>query len=222
MRTLDAASRVVLLGAENAFAADVIDSVGRHGARIEAIVLIGEAEWDLRGRCVLLPENIQEQLLSHDCFVPRNNPGLRKVRVLKAQEFGFRSFLSIVDPTAVVSPAAALGSGVFVNAGAVMGAYVEVFDHVFVNRLAGIGHHSILEEFVSIGPGAAIASRVRIGRGTMVGAGASIAPDLTIGSNSLVAVGAVVHKDIPSNVVVAGNPARIVKSGIEGPRGYGV
>ena len=34
---------------------------------------------------------------------------------------------------------------------------------------------------------------------------------VTIGENSVVAAGAIVTKDVPPNVVVAGNPAQIVK-----------
>ena len=34
---------------------------------------------------------------------------------------------------------------------------------------------------------------------------------VTIGQNSVVAAGAVVTRDVPANVVVAGNPARVVK-----------
>ena len=34
---------------------------------------------------------------------------------------------------------------------------------------------------------------------------------MTIGDNVVVASGAVVTKDIPDNVVVAGNPARMIK-----------
>lgn len=37
-------------------------------------------------------------------------------------------------------------------------------------------------------------------------------PDVTIGSNVLVAAGSVVTKTIPDNVVVAGNPAKIISS----------
>ncbi|SQJ88552.1 maltose O-acetyltransferase [Escherichia coli] len=40
--------------------------------------------------------------------------------------------------------------------------------------------------------------------------GASL-PGVTIGDNVVVASGAVVTKDVPDNVVVGGNPARIIK-----------
>ncbi|MCR5240321.1 MAG: hypothetical protein K6E15_09225 [Prevotella sp.] len=40
---------------------------------------------------------------------------------------------------------------------------------------------------------------------------AVICPGVTIGRNAVVAAGAVVTKDVPDNVVVGGNPARIIK-----------
>ena len=36
-------------------------------------------------------------------------------------------------------------------------------------------------------------------------------PGVTIGNNVVVASGAVVTKDVPDNVVVGGNPAKIIK-----------
>ena len=168
------------------------------------------------------PEDVPADLLTGSFFVTRNNPGQRKAKTETARRLGFRHLVTIIDPTAVVSSTAEIGTGVYINAGAVVASQVVLHDSVFVNRLAGIGHHSILEEFVSVGPGASIGSKVKIGRGTMVGAGASIAPSVTIGSNTVIAAGAAVHKDVPSNVVVMGNPFRIAKTGITGHKGYGV
>jgi len=44
-----------------------------------------------------------------------------------------------------------------------------------------------------------------------IGMGAIILKGVTVGENSVIAAGAVVSKDVPANVVVAGNPAVIVK-----------
>ena len=41
--------------------------------------------------------------------------------------------------------------------------------------------------------------------------GAIICPGVTIGRNAVVAAGAVVTKDVPDNVVVGGNPAKVIK-----------
>ena len=40
----------------------------------------------------------------------------------------------------------------------------------------------------------------------------SVAPGVTIGDNSIIGTGSVVTKDIPANVVAAGNPCRVIKS----------
>ena len=222
MTRLQQGENVILVGIESDFAPDVMDSVGRLGAKIFATVMLGPGEWNLDGASPYQPDEISRELLSRKFFVTRNNPGLRKAKTMKAREMGFSSLVTIADPTAVISPTARFGTGVYVNAGAVIAGQAVLGDSVFVNRLAGVGHHSVLEDFVSIGPGVSLSSKVKIGRGTMVGAGASVAPSVTIGSNSVIAAGAAVHKDVPSNVVVIGNPFRIARTGIVGHGGYGV
>lgn len=222
MMRLKHGEKVVLVGVESDFAPDVMDSIGRLGAEILATVLLGPGEWNLEGLSPIDANGIPEELMSANFLVTRNNPGLRKAKIARAREMGFSSLVTIVDPTAVVSPTARLGRGVFVNAGAVIAGQSVLGESVFVNRLAGIGHHAIIEDFVSIGPGASLASKVKIGRGTMVGAGASIAPSVKVGSNSVIAAGTAVHKDVPSNVVIMGNPFRIAKTGIVGHGGHGV
>ena len=53
---------------------------------------------------------------------------------------------------------------------------------------------------------------VTIGDNVWIGGGAIINPGVTIGNNVVVASGAVVVKDVPDNVVVGGNPAKIIKN----------
>jgi acetyltransferase-like isoleucine patch superfamily enzyme len=52
---------------------------------------------------------------------------------------------------------------------------------------------------------------VVIGNGTWVGARAIVLPGVTIGSRVMVGAGAVVTRDVPDDVLVAGNPARVVR-----------
>jgi len=40
----------------------------------------------------------------------------------------------------------------------------------------------------------------------------TILPGITINANSIVGAGSVVTKDVPENVIVAGNPAKIIKN----------
>jgi serine acetyltransferase len=52
---------------------------------------------------------------------------------------------------------------------------------------------------------------IRLGRNCWVGFGACVLPGVRIGEGSIVAARSVVAEDVPDNVVVAGNPARIVR-----------
>jgi len=52
---------------------------------------------------------------------------------------------------------------------------------------------------------------VRLGNDVFIGVNSVILRDVTIGDYSIVGAGSVVTKDVPSNVVVAGNPARIIR-----------
>ena len=52
---------------------------------------------------------------------------------------------------------------------------------------------------------------VTIGDDVWVGGGAIICPGVNIGDRSIVAAGAVVTRDVPTDVIVGGNPARIIK-----------
>ena len=60
-------------------------------------------------------------------------------------------------------------------------------------------------------PGPELARPVRIGRNAWVGFGVCILPGVTVGDGSIVAARSVVGSDVPPGVVVAGNPARIVR-----------
>ena len=55
------------------------------------------------------------------------------------------------------------------------------------------------------------AEPVTIGNNVWIGGSATILPGVTVGDNVVIGAGSVVTKDVPSNVVVAGNPARIIK-----------
>lgn len=57
-----------------------------------------------------------------------------------------------------------------------------------------------------------IAKPIVIERNVWIAAGVTIIGGVTIGENSVIAAGSVVTKDVPSNVLVGGNPARVIRS----------
>jgi acetyltransferase-like isoleucine patch superfamily enzyme len=88
-------------------------------------------------------------------------------------------------------------------------------DDVWLSEGAHIHSH-----FHKLGPGRIkrekgniIPTKIILRKGCWIGNNAIILPQAKeIGENSIVAAGAVVSKPVPPNVIVAGNPAKIVKS----------
>ena len=52
---------------------------------------------------------------------------------------------------------------------------------------------------------------VKIGSNVWIGGNSVILPGVTVGDNTVIGAGSVVTKDIPSNVVAAGNPCRVIR-----------
>ncbi|GGA78626.1 sugar O-acetyltransferase [Ornithinibacillus halotolerans] len=59
--------------------------------------------------------------------------------------------------------------------------------------------------------GTEYAKPITIGHNVWIGGNAIINPGITVGDNVVIASGAVLTKDVPDNVVVGGNPARVIK-----------
>lgn len=115
------------------------------------------------------------------------------------------------------------------------GRFIELGKNVFINHgctfldLGGVK----VEDDVMIGPQVCVVTEnhplnpadrkalvtkpITIQRNAWIGANATILPGVTIGENSVVAAGAVVSKDVPPNTVVAGVPAKVIKSLDEAP-----
>ncbi len=49
-------------------------------------------------------------------------------------------------------------------------------------------------------------------KGASIGSGTTLLSNVTIGENAIVGAGSVVTRDVPANTIVAGNPAKILRS----------
>ncbi|HSU17025.1 sugar O-acetyltransferase [Longimicrobium sp.] len=95
---------------------------------------------------------------------------------------------------------------VFLDPGRItIGADVQIAPAV---QIYTAGHPLDAEERRS---GAEFARPVTIGDGVWIGGGAIICPGVAIGANAVIGAGSVVTRDLPPNVVAAGNPCRVLR-----------
>lgn len=59
--------------------------------------------------------------------------------------------------------------------------------------------------------GRELGAAVKIGDNVWIGGGAIICPGVSIGNNTTIGAGSVVVKDIPANVIAAGNPCKVIR-----------
>ena len=105
-----------------------------------------------------------------------------------------------------------IGKRVFINAGCQFQDQggIEIGDDVLIGPqaiIATLNHDPDPEK-----RGGMFAKSVKIGNKVWLGARVTICPGVTIGEGSIVAAGAVVTKDVPPRTVVAGVPAKIIKT----------
>lgn len=91
------------------------------------------------------------------------------------------------------------------------GAKVKFGTHVFIGPNCSFytaGHPLNVQER---NEGLEFAKPITVGNNVWFGGNVTVLPGVTIGDNSVIGAGSLVTKDIPANVVAAGNPCKIIK-----------
>lgn len=199
------ARRVTVFAVASPYAWDVLESLRRSGTEADCIDNLGGAD-------PRLPLTALDDAVRGDFTLGLSSAHARALAAADAAARGFDRPVAVLDPTAVIAGTAEIAHGAYVNAGSVIASHARVGCHVNVNRSASIGHDSRLGFAASIGPGAILTGGVTVDAQAFVGAGATILPGITIGTGAVVGAGSVVTVDVAPGTIVAGNPARVLRS----------
>ena len=124
-----------------------------------------------------------------------------------------------IEPGSVIREKVEIGERVIVMMGAVINIGAVIGAGTMVDMNAVVGARAIVGENCHVGAGAVLAGvleppsaePVRIEDNVLIGANAVVLEGCTVGKGSVVAAGAVVTSNVPAQVVVAGQPARVIK-----------
>ena len=138
------------------------------------------------------------------------NPAARMA--LLAQIFGKPTFAWVEPPIYFCyGTHITIGKGTYINVNCnfVDDGEIRIGERVLFGpavTVATVGHpvNPEMREYMYADP-------VTIGDDVWIGAGAVICPGVTIGENTVIGAGSVVTKDIPANVVAAGNPCKVIR-----------
>ena len=125
-----------------------------------------------------------------------------------------------IVPGAIIRDRVSIGDNAVIMMGAVINIGAEIGESTMVDMNAVIGARGKLGKRVHLGAGAVVAGVLEppsktpciIEDDVLIGANAVILEGVKIGKGSVVAAGSVVVEDVPAGVVVAGTPAKIIKS----------
>jgi len=106
-----------------------------------------------------------------------------------------------------------IGNGTYINSRTLM--YVTT--RVTIGEGCAIAWRAsfIDDDYHSIGSGSGRAEPITLGDRVWIGAEAMVLKGVSIGNGSVVAARSVVAHDVPDRVLVAGNPARIIKEDVD-------
>ena len=156
----------------------------------------------------------------------------------KIDQTAFIHEQALVEPGVTVGAGTRIWAFVHLLPNAVIGRDCNICDHVFIENNVKVGNRVTikcgvqlwdgitLEDDVFVGPNATFTNdlfprskvypdqflETIVKYGASIGANATILPGVTIGEGAMVGAGSVVTKDVPAGVVVAGNPAKIVRN----------
>ena len=173
------------------------DDRRRHGTVVSGLEVLGpvEAVHDHPAARVVL------------CVGRADNYRSRR-RIAERLQLDDERYATLIHPTATV------GTTCRVGCGSVLLAHVDLTCDVVVGRHVAVMPQVILTHDVRVGDWVTFGSGVRAGggcqikQGAYIGAGTSLRENVTIGEGALVGMGSVVTRDVPSERLWYGTPAR--------------
>jgi len=132
---------------------------------------------------------------------------IRQTIAKKVENRGYK-FGFAFHPSCQLGSDIKIGEGTTVMANTAINCDTIIGNHCIINTSVSVDHDCEIGDFVHLAPGSHLGGGIKVGNNTLIGLGTSIKNNISIGENSIIGAGSVVIKNVESNVVYVGNPAR--------------
>ncbi len=144
-------------------------------------------------------------------FLGIGNNEIRTILFSQLNELGIICSNCIAEQTFIARDAM-IEQGVVICPGAVVGSKAVLHNNTIVNTLSSVDHDCILGENSQVTAGVTFGGNTVVGENCFFGIKSATIPGIKVGNNSKIMAGSVLYKDVPDNVLVGGNPARLIRA----------
>lgn len=129
------------------------------------------------------------------------NMKYRRVIIQQLQQEGAR-FVTLIHPTALVSPSATIGAGCVISHNVSIGPKAVLGDFNLINSRCTIGHDTAIGSYNFLAPQVVTGGFAAVGEENFFGTNAVILPAIALGNRNTVAAGMIVDKNVLNDATV--------------------
>lgn len=133
----------------------------------------------------------------------------KKRCIQKIQDKG-GDFLTLVHPTAQVSPDTKIGQGCMIGSYVGIGVETTIGDFCLIQSKATIGHDVHVDDYARIDCNVVLIAGVNVGKDVCIHTSAVVNHDVKLGDGCIVGAMSFVIKNVRPGQTVFGNPARVI------------
>ena len=147
------------------------------------------------------------------CFIAIGDNYTRKKMADKICELNSKiKFINAIHPTAVIGKNVKLGHGIAVMAGVIINSDSNIGNFCILNTKSLLEHDGKMEDYSSISSGVITGGNLWLKESSAICIGATVLENIVIEKDTVVGANSLVNKNVPSQVVTYGVPAKIIRT----------